>query len=191
MRSYLNWPEARPVATPKKEKTTLTGKGFLKGSRNETAEDKKSGNKVVVRKSTKRTCFDDFDALRGKEENKPVLLYFFTKDKTDDSGKASKQFQNCRKIEAVLCKPEVTEALRSGGFECYKVDTARLSRTLRKRYRVSRAPTLVFIGATGKVLKVVGTSRVKAKVLARLITTVAKKSEKDLRKLEKKREKEK
>ncbi|TET31605.1 MAG: hypothetical protein E3J72_22080 [Planctomycetota bacterium] len=191
--SPLGWPEAKPVAdpTPTAEPTTATGEGSpgkKENTKDKTAEGEKSDKKVTVSKKPKITCFDDFDALKGKEENKPVLLFIYWPDQKDSRGQISKAYQNCQKMTNLLSNSEVQSAL--GEMDCYKVNFKSLNKTRCKRYGVKGAPTLIFLDATGKVLKRITSSKIKPSSLAGLIKTVAKKSEKNLEKLRKKRDRE-
>ncbi|MHC4664017.1 MAG: hypothetical protein ACYS8W_20330 [Planctomycetota bacterium] len=178
----LNWPEAKPVAEPTtEEKPTTTGRGLLGNSKDKnksTAEN--DGNKVQVKKSSRITCFDDFDALKGKKEGKPVLIFIYWPNRTNSEGKPSKIYDECQKLIEVLARSDVRQALTA--MDCYKVNYESLDKERKKRYRVKGAPTLLFIDATGKVLKRITSPRI--------IETVAKTSDKNLRKVKKKREKE-
>jgi thioredoxin-related protein len=107
-------------------------------------------------------------------------------DRTDDSGRASKLYGNCQKMIEVLANSAVQSALRQ--CQCYKVNFQGLDNARRKRYGVKSVPTLLFIDATGKVLKRLTSARIKPASLVRLILTVVKKSDKNMKKLEKKRE---
>ncbi|TET34354.1 MAG: hypothetical protein E3J72_14435 [Planctomycetota bacterium] len=182
----INWPEAKPVAnpTPKSEPTT-TGRGIL--GKKDDKTDEKSGSKVIVTKKPKITCFDDFDALKGKEENKPVAIFVYWPDRTNSKGQTSKAYQNSQKMIDLLAKSAVQSAFRE--LNCYKVNYKSLDKSRLKRYGVRGAPTLLFIDATGKVLKRITSSRIKAASLVKLIKTVVKKSDKNLKRLQKKREK--
>jgi len=182
----LKWPEANPVANPTKPDSTTTGEGIF-GKKEDSKTEKKSGNKVVVTKKPKLTCFDDFDALKGKEENKAVCIFVYWPDRTTSKGSTSKAYQNCQKMIGVLTKSKVQMALSE--LSCYKVNFKSLDKARLRRYGVRGAPTLLFIDATGKILKRLTSANIKAASLAKLIKTVAKKSDKNLAKLDKKREK--
>ncbi|MHC4661614.1 MAG: hypothetical protein ACYS8W_07985 [Planctomycetota bacterium] len=89
-------------------------------------------------------------------------------------------------MESVLTRPEISDELSS--FEHYKVDISLLNKKRRKRYRVKGAPTLVFIDATGKILKTWTSTRTKPEVMERLLQMILKTSDKNLAKLKKKQE---
>ncbi|MHC4664015.1 MAG: hypothetical protein ACYS8W_20320 [Planctomycetota bacterium] len=75
-------------------------------------------------------------------------------------------------------------------LNCYKVNLRNLDKTRMKRYKVKRAPTLIFFDANGKKLKSITSTRVSAASLIRLIKTVIKTSEKNVKKAKEKEEKE-
>ncbi|TET34360.1 MAG: hypothetical protein E3J72_14465 [Planctomycetota bacterium] len=106
----------------------------------------------------------------------------------DSKGRTSKAYENCRKMIELLARSSVQSALEK--IDCYKVNYKSLDKARLKRYGVKGTPTLIFIDATGKVLKRITSPRIKPSNLIRLIKTIVKKSDRNLEKLQKKREKE-
>ena len=114
-----------------------------------------------------------------------MLLYFFWPE--DGKYSSKKKREACQKMNHLLFRdPDVKDAFTQ--IDCYKVNLKTLDSNLKKRYRIKTAPTLVFIDATGKVLKRTTSSKMSSGSMLRLIKTVLKASARNVKKFNKKLE---
>lgn len=138
----------------------------------------------MISKKTKTTIFEDFEGLDEKRETKPVIFFFYTDpSSTKDRSKA---VLNCQQMVRLLGDKKVSPILAK--FLCYKRNYETTDKSILKKYNVKTSPMIVIFDATGKVLYRLSSPKTKPDTLAATLEAIAKKSDKNLKNAQEKRE---
>jgi hypothetical protein len=143
-----------------------------------------------IKKAIKETTlFEDFKDTNDKDIKKlkltkPVVIFFYTTDNSTKSGE--KKVEKCEKMqEKVLSDKEFVSAI--GEFVRFRMDITKLNTPLKRKYKVSSAPTVVFFDCTGKRLWSFTSPKQKAKTLVKKMESFVEKSEAAKEKAEEKK----
>ncbi len=140
-------------------------------------------DKEIKEAIKKTTLFEDFKGIADLKLTRPVVIFFYITD--DGTPATKKEVEKCNQLrENVLSDEDFISAAED--FAWFKVDATKLSGPLKKKYRVTSAPAVVFFDCTGKRLYRLTNPRQKVKTLVKKMASFVVKSEKAKDKAEKK-----
>lgn len=140
-------------------------------------DEKKSGGFLDLN-GEKTTPYDDFTGIEKiKEGEKPVLMYFHSTN--EDEAEKCKAFE-----EALFKIAEVAEFIKDN-FACVRMDTEEMEEDMRKDYKVTRIPKVVFYDYKGKYLYNYRSSRPKASTFLAIMKKALSRNQRALEKAKK------
>ncbi len=95
-----------------------------------------------------KDLWDLFTGLSDKKATKPVLIFFYWPEEDTDDENIKNSIRKCGLFEKIFEDEAVRRA--STKFHCCKCDFKKLSEELKKEYRLTVAPKILFFDVRGK-----------------------------------------
>jgi hypothetical protein len=145
-----------------------------------------SGIDLTEEELKEKDLFDHFADMGDLKGTKPIMIYFFWPDEDEESEdkKIANQVRRCKLMEEnILSSEEVRRA--SVGFHCFKCNLKELSEELKKKYKLTRAPKILFFDVKGKKAWQLTSTKAKPKRVAKKMVEIALRCKKILEKIKK------
>ena len=129
----------------------------------------------IEKKIAGTTLFEDFRDIAKLKLQKPVIIFFYTKDESSEEGR--EQVKNCNLMRAhVIIDPDFEFSIIN--YLRFKVNTSKLSEPLKKKYGVETVPKMSIFDCTGNELYSFTNPKTKVKTLSKKLDKFIEKSRK-------------
>jgi hypothetical protein len=131
----------------------------------------------------KKKLWEHFTDMSDKQATKPIMIYFFWPDEDEDSEdkKIANKVRRCKLMDKIF-EDEVIRKV-SVKFHCYKCNAKELSEELKKKYKITLVPKVLFFDVKGKKVWQLTSTRAKPKSIAKKMVAIIARCQKQLKKL--------